>query len=90
MDIEENEISIMINILNNLYADLTILEQTKKISFLIFCQVRIGETLLKKTEKKKNKILGKIIHTCFLPHFFLEPHKEPVHQKSEMPNQATE
>ena len=79
MDIEENEISIMINILNNLYADLTILEQTKKISFLIFCQVR-----------KKSKILGKIIHTCFLPHFFLEPHKEPVHQKSEMLNQATE
>ena len=89
MDIEENESSIMINFLNNLY-DLTLLEQTKKISFLIFCQVRIGETLLKKTEKKKSKILGKIIHTCFLPHFFLEPHKEPVHQKSEMPNQATE
>ena len=89
MDIKENEISIMINFLNNLY-DLTILEQTKKIWFLIFCHVRIGEALLKKTEKKKSKILGKIIHTCFLPHFFLEPHKEPVHQKSEMPNQATE
>ena len=89
MDIEENESSIMINFLNNLY-DLTLLEQTKKISFLIFCQVRIGGALLKKTEKKKSKILGKIIHTCFLPYFFLEPHKEPVHQKSEMPNQATE
>ena len=89
MDIEENESSIMINFLNNLY-DLTLLEQTKKISFLIFCQVIIGGALLKKTEKKKSKILGKIIHTCFLPHFFLEPHKEPVHQKSEMPNQATE
>ena len=52
--------------------------------------MRIGGALLKKTEKKKSKILGKIIHTCFLPHFFLEPHKEPVHQKSEMLNQATE
>ena len=48
MDIEENEISIMINFLNNLYADLTILEQTKKISFLIFWEVRIGGALLKK------------------------------------------
>ena len=86
MDIEENEISIMINFLNNLY-DLTILEQTKKILFLIFCHVRIGGALLKKTEKKKSKILGRIIHTCFLPHSL---HKKAVHQKSEMFNQGTE
>ena len=87
MDVEENEISIIINFLNNLYADVTILEQTKKVSLLIFRQVRIGGASIKKTEKKKSKILGRIIHTCFLPHSL---HKKAVHQKSEMFNQATE
>ena len=66
MDVEENEISVIIIFLKNLYANLTILKQTKslllketsiwKISLLIFYQVRIGSAQLKKLKKGKQNI----------------------------------
>ena len=66
MDVEENEISIIINFLNNLYTNLTILEQTKLNLFAErsinlknitanFLSSENRSCLVKKTEKGKAK-----------------------------------
>ena len=66
MDVEENEISIIRNFLNNLYANLTILEQTKLNLFIKrsinlknitsnFLSSENRRRLVKKTEKGKAK-----------------------------------
>ena len=66
MDVEENEISITVNFLNNLYANLTILEQTKLNLFIKrsinlknitanFLSSENRRRLVKRTEKRKAK-----------------------------------
>ena len=77
MDVEENEISIIINFLKNLHTNLTILEQAILNLFIKrninlknitanFLSSENRRRLVKKTGKEESKILGKTMTRMFM------------------------